>query len=321
MEAIEMAVMEYPDSNISVNPCQGKVDAGSIRRANNNQRAKNSGIQESISGAFNEGYELISGTTVAVPNEDLFFGYANKRVETQPSTNGIASGNTFEEANISAIYELIERHLIVQNPLGRELELGESFFDINEHLKIPINKMRAKQMTCKVFFLGSLAGVFVFRSEVIFPIDEQDKFGTGPGWGSHSNPIIAINRSLAEAIQIISAHKAILTGLTPVTEMQGGAAVSAETQKAIGNQDQFYFINRMNFIKNIQICSKNAKCIKWDKIMQSKKEIPEETELENLIRQLANWGIRELVSVKLSSDNLPFAVVRCFSREFNAPSW
>ncbi len=319
MEAVEMAVMEYPDSDISVNPWQGKVDSENIRRAINSPRSESPVLRGSISGRFNQGLELLSGAIVTVPTEDLFFDCVNNRLKKQPSTNGLASGNTVEEANISAIHELVERHLIVQSPFGVELEPGGSFFRINEQLNVAINRMLAEQMTCRFFFLGSRAGIFVFKSEVTFPMDKEDEFGTSPGWGAHSDPIIAVNRSVAEAIQIISAHRAIRTGLTPATEMYGGSVVSVETQKSIGNKNQFRPMIRRNSLREVHSYQNDLKYIEWNEIMKLKKKNPEETDLESLIRRLREWGIHELVSVKLSSEHLPFTVVRCFSNEFNAP--
>jgi YcaO-like protein with predicted kinase domain len=319
MEALEMAVMEYPDSDISVNVWCGMVDPENIRRANNSHSAKNLAMQDISLGRFNQGVDLINGQIFAVPNEDLFFNCENKCLETQPSTNGLASGNTLEEATISAIHELVERHLVAQSMWGVEVYSLASLFAIDCPLKMAIQKMLAQQMTYKIFFLGALAGVFVFRSEVTFPIDGQEEFGTSPGWGAHSDPIIAVNRSVAEAIQIISSYRAIRNGLTPVTEIRDGLAVSAETQRLLGSPNQFRLMNRVKSIQERQSRSKNSKSLVWDKIMQLKEEIPDETDLDSLIDRLRKSGVRELVSVRLSAERLPFTVVRCFNNDFKAP--
>jgi YcaO-like protein with predicted kinase domain len=122
----------------------------------------------------------------------------------QVSTNGLASGNTHEEAICHGLYEVIERdclyrwaHFSEMERNIRRLNLSSVDSPINKNL---IDKYLAANIQIKVWNITSSVGVPTFHC-VIFDPNPFRGQGIFRGTGTHLSKHIALARALMEAAQ------------------------------------------------------------------------------------------------------------------------
>ena len=146
-----------------------------------------------------------SGREVLIPAETVFFPFFPTSFNTVPrfptSSNGLASGATYLDAVIHAIYELIERHYIyLYEDLNSDIEIEaiyeEEYFridDIRERLdnKFELQLIAFKRPHCSnpAFIRCSL-------------VDEDGN--SFDGWGCCFNVEMAIERAISEALQSLA---------------------------------------------------------------------------------------------------------------------
>ena len=173
------------------------------------------------------GFDLIASQQTAVPV--YLAGYYQSFHEIPPfpiaTTNGLASGNSLEEATCHAVCELVERDdwtmaEIISNRLSRAIKSGSLsqfipntvenwFMDRNcsvdlESLPNPhqllIQKYRAAGVDVELKYLDSQSGIPTFLcvvSENLGPSFSQSH----QGLGTHPNSEVAALRALSEAAQ------------------------------------------------------------------------------------------------------------------------
>lgn len=109
MEATEYAIAEAPE----VEAIRATVDA--IRHAGREVfeispwLPQGHAIPDDLELSWLEGRDLFSGSSVFAPRDALIIGGAETLAEISQSTNGLASGNTLDEATFHALCELVER--------------------------------------------------------------------------------------------------------------------------------------------------------------------------------------------------------------------
>lgn len=157
------------------------------------------------------GHDLMNDVEVFVPENAVFHPYNPQRWNPlfRSNTNGLASGNTIEEAVLHGLLEVIERDALsiaeyTRNP-GREIELTESD-GINFKLK---RKLEEAGITVKIWLLDSDVNV----PTVVTALDDtvlKDPALLVMGAGSHLSPEIAVTRALTEAAQsrVVQIHGA-----------------------------------------------------------------------------------------------------------------
>jgi YcaO-like protein with predicted kinase domain len=155
--------------------------------------------------------DLRSGEPVLSPHQlfDLDASTEHHEVGSKAisgSTNGLASGNTLEEALVHALYELIERHCICQawknratDPLTKRIIALDSFRGVPH-----IDDLRSRiddSMTLRLSSFHTELGIPVFYAQFAArnPITSKDT--PSLGWGAHYIPEIALSRAVTEAIQ------------------------------------------------------------------------------------------------------------------------
>lgn len=121
------------------------------------------------------------------------------------TSNGLASGNTLDEAIVHGLYELIERHcytefveLDVAQRRARRLRLdtvGES-----PHLRDLMSALAASGLDVVVRAIHGPLGIPAFRA-LIQPFDRNDRTPGGIGFGAHFIADIALARAITEAAQ------------------------------------------------------------------------------------------------------------------------
>ncbi|HEY9206072.1 MAG TPA: YcaO-related McrA-glycine thioamidation protein [Candidatus Methanoperedens sp.] len=166
---------------------------------------------ESTSIEWVMGYDLMNDIEVFVPANAVFHPYnpmdGNKLFRS--NTNGLASGNTIEEAVLHGLLEVIERDALsiaefTRNP-GKEIILSESD-GLNYELK---RKMEETGIKVKVWLLDSDVDI----PTVVAALDDtvlKDPALLVMGAGAHLSPEIAVTRALTEAAQsrVVQIHGA-----------------------------------------------------------------------------------------------------------------
>lgn len=109
MEATEYAIAEAPE----VEAIHATV--GAIRQAGGEVfdvspwLPQGHAIPDDLELSWLEGRDLFSGSSVFAPRDALIIGGAETLADISQSTNGLASGNSLEEATFHALCELVER--------------------------------------------------------------------------------------------------------------------------------------------------------------------------------------------------------------------
>jgi putative methanogenesis marker protein 1 len=157
------------------------------------------------------GDDIMNDIEVFVPANAVFHPYdPRKGVKLfRSNTNGLASGNTIEEAVLHGLLEVIERDALSiaeysRNP-GTEIVLSESD-GINFRLKARLEKAGIK---VKLWLLESDVDV----PTVVAALDDtvlRDPALLVMGAGSHLSPEIAVTRAITEAAQsrVVQIHGA-----------------------------------------------------------------------------------------------------------------
>ena len=109
MEATEYAIAEAPE----VEAIHATV--GAIRQAGREVfdvspwLPQGHAIPDDLELSWLEGRDLFSGSSIFAPRDALIIGGAETLADISQSTNGLASGNTLDEATFHALCELVER--------------------------------------------------------------------------------------------------------------------------------------------------------------------------------------------------------------------
>ncbi len=144
-------------------------------------------------------------TPVLVPAEAVYFPFLPEEYSTRPifvcSTNGLASGGTYLEALMHALYEVIERHYIScweQGSASIQQIFEEDLKKIKSVQKI-LSAGRKEDFIIKIYsvLLKKEINMSFFVSAVFTPYNRLAFLG----YGCHSNIETAINRALSESIQ------------------------------------------------------------------------------------------------------------------------
>jgi YcaO-like protein with predicted kinase domain len=121
------------------------------------------------------------------------------------TSNGLASGNTLEEAVAHGLYELIERHccaeyfeLPLEERRARSLRLET--VDTSEHVGELVERLSQAGLALSVRAMHGALGVPAFRARVQ-PIDPDDATPATSGFGAHFLPEVALSRAITETVQ------------------------------------------------------------------------------------------------------------------------
>jgi len=157
------------------------------------------------------GHDIMNDLEVFVPANAVFHPYdpGNGVKLFRSNTNGLASGNTIEEAVLHGLLEVIERDALsiaeYSHDPGREIMLSQSD-GLNFVLK---KKMEETGIKVKIWLLGSDVDI----PTVVVALDDtvlKDPALLVMGAGSHLSPEIAVTRALTEAAQsrVVQIHGA-----------------------------------------------------------------------------------------------------------------
>lgn len=124
--------------------------------------------------------------------------YIHKREPMMLTSNGLASGKNWDDATISAIYEVIERHSITTNEMNKsdkERKIDKSTLK-SEALKDLIKKAEENDNLSVEIYDNTIWSEFPTYKSVL-----SDGHMIWSGFGTHSDPIVAATRAVTEANQ------------------------------------------------------------------------------------------------------------------------
>lgn len=148
-----------------------------------------------------ESVGMVSGRTVPVPSELVTWtGYHEHRWSPPGlrwSSNGLASGNSRQEASLHALYEIIERDAISRESRSASQDYLDPLSIGDETCSSLIGKVREAGATLTIFRQASRFGVPCFGAKVWSP----DFPVVCLGWGAHLDRNVAVSRAVTEAVQ------------------------------------------------------------------------------------------------------------------------
>jgi ribosomal protein S12 methylthiotransferase accessory factor len=152
------------------------------------------------------GFDLLSGTTVAVPTELVTLGEPPELLSPfQRSSNGLASGVAAVEAVYAGLLEVIERDAVAcQRAAARATGAGLPRVEAESLRALPLvrdllDRLAAAQAMVVVYDCTVDTGVTVYLARLWDAA--QRASGVYTGSGAHLDPQIAIVRAITEAAQ------------------------------------------------------------------------------------------------------------------------
>ena len=152
-----------------------------------------------------KGVELYSGEELYVPLPLVNMDFTNRCDVHQffiSGSNGLASGNSYEEALCHALYELIERDcehdfVLCTKPGQRKIDLHRI---TSSHIKALLAHFDWNDISLDVYEITNDLGIPAFLARL------RDLTGTRPngvyrGAGCHSSSVVALSRAITEAAQ------------------------------------------------------------------------------------------------------------------------
>lgn len=160
-------------------------------------------VDEGVRLDWVEGVGLASGTTVPVPRDAVCF--RDPRLHQwspgwiRANSNGLASGNSAEEAQLHALYEVVERDAL-SRPSAEELERIPRIDPASvadDTCAELVERIAAAGGKVSIQLLPGAFGIPTFRCLLWswdFPL-------LCAGFGSHADPVVALSRAVTEAAQ------------------------------------------------------------------------------------------------------------------------
>ncbi|MET7331011.1 YcaO-like family protein [Nonomuraea sp. NPDC005650] len=144
---------------------------------------------------------LISGRRTPVPSDLIAFATPQRRGWTPPgihaTSNGLASGNDYDEAVLHALYEVIERDAVSLSPRAGRRAFVDPDSIGDDACAAMIDRIRAAGVELRLVHAPSVTGVPCFTAELWSPDFPVVTLGAG----AHLAPEVALSRALTEAAQ------------------------------------------------------------------------------------------------------------------------
>lgn len=152
---------------------------------------------------WNEAFSVVTGDKIMIPSNAVYHPYNNDNVHHLflSNTNGLASGNTLEEAIFHGMMEVVERDswsLFEAFKDNKEEILCED--STNEYIRDLINKFDEANVSLKLINLTSENNIPTMGA-VSEDLNLKDPALLTLGIGTHLNPDIAAIRAITEVAQ------------------------------------------------------------------------------------------------------------------------
>lgn len=241
------------------------------------------------------GVDLFTGKPTAVPAVSVFFPYVlplgTKMVNSFHSTTGLASGNTFLEATVHALLEVMERHGTSPQLTSVKRHSISPKSIQNNWVRQLLRKLQRHQITVGIKYHETSLSLSIFRVWIDDPVT-HDPYLICDGAGCHLSRDVALIRAITEAVQ---------SRLTIIT----GTREDIEFSEDLRSDPLLYKKMRQELSGNFEI--KNE---------VNYKELPHfehlsfHEDLSFLLDQLKRNGYGQAVVVNLTRPNLNIPVVR-----------
>ena len=254
----------------------------------------------------NDSHDLISlnpliGSGCETQIDSTFVNSSSQKhlCKNKSLTNGLASGQSFDDCCIHAIYELIERHM-----LGSETRTKFSHLGLDPSIQYFIDKLSHHHIQCTLYFRGSFANTVTIEVHLLYDrsFSLRKPLG-GLGFGCSGSLTIAVSRAISEAFQSLSLAQAIENqdhGLgTHLTSEEYGYFPELNN-----HPDSSYHLASM--LKE----PPQHQSIHFEDLPYTCNSVHQ---LDSLLSDLSTDGVDDLSYLKFTSDDLPFVVMRCFS--------
>ena len=222
---------------------------------------------------------LRTGRRVDVPAELVFFplALADDHVQFGASTNGLASGNTLEEATLHALFEVLERDAISMNK-PRDQSTWIEHQSLPAPFKDMANAWHAEGIELAVRSVPNACGLACFEAFVHESGGSQVNLAGGSGL--HPDAHIALARAVCEAAQSRLSH--IHGGRDDVTLFY--AKYSAWTPEQLHGAERLRLSQIFDQSRRASFCD----VAKASGRMRSPTDLP--TLLDDLLQQLKEAG-------------------------------
>lgn len=199
---------------------------------------------EQIEFGWASGTELNTGQEIYFPMSllDLDSYTIDERKSNffPPTSNGLASGNTFEEALCHALYEVIERHswVLAESLPPRYVEYSTI---TASHIVELLERANNASVQFKIRDMTSDLGVPAY-SAVLFDSRGTRQLDYFIGAGAHLSSVVALSRAITEAIQ---------SRLTMISGSRDDIfpATYRFKRRFIKKEDNFHLLEKIPFIE------------------------------------------------------------------------
>jgi YcaO-like protein with predicted kinase domain len=237
-------------------------------------------------------YCLILKEEILIPAEAVYFPFMTLDYQTRclypQGSNGLASGSSYLEATIHALYELIERDY--SSRLSKGLINVEAIYEeelknkgVVEFIKKKVNDIEPQ------FYALEIPGLKVKNMPLIFcNLISED--GTYTGWGLSATVDISIDRAFSEALQ------------TMATNISG-------TREDLGSEDHDEN-EYSDFGKTPQPTKRTLRIKDYRKRVHDKKFESLNDELDFIIKWVSQLGFKNILVTNLTRVGLDVPVVK-----------
>ena len=220
-------------------------------------------------------------------------------------TNGLASGQYFDDCIVHSVYELIERDMI-----GSQIRIKIGLSELNEEFQSFISNMISLGLKCNIYIRGEYANTITIEAHIIDNslVTMAQPYGA-IGFGCSGNSEIAIARAISEALQCLSFSKAVcLNSFGLGTDLTGPLNGYSEDL----NKFHIRSVELVTYILNFEKLSTEDIDYPLSKFDQVHKH-------QQLIDDLGRQGVDQFNYIVLTKTGLPFSVVRCFIDQLSNP--
>jgi ribosomal protein S12 methylthiotransferase accessory factor len=248
--------------------------------------------------AIAEGEEILSQLgNVCVPAELVyypFFGNPGRQLYGT-STNGLASGNTLQEATVHGLAEVMERDVASFNYLDDRSALVD-LRHAPPKIKTLAEKAQNANLICHLRYIRNSFGLPYFSAYLLEP-DESALLSLTTGHGLHPIKEIAAVRAITEAMQ------------SRLTNIHGGRDDLIENVKdaeALGPEKHLEHVRGAR-----AIAASAVRIISFNDIPDFEFRVRTVAQAEEcLFEGLSRAGMNHVVRVRLTEPDYPFQVVR-----------
>ena len=235
--------------------------------------------------------ELISGEEVLVPALAVLFPHEGGPFLFNPSTNGLASGNSLPEATLHALLEVMERDIVALGEAtleGPQLDLASIDDPTCARL---VRQFQEAGLSLWIWAYRNAAGLPTF-GVLIDDVERRDPMLINGGNGCHLDPTVALSRALTEAA---------LSRATGISGAREDMAAKGQPLRELG-YDKIKLEFPRFFSRDVpQVRLREMANLSTDSIT---------SDLEAVVGAARKAGFREVLAVDLSVPGLEFPTAR-----------